>query len=150
MGIAGSEMYCNQAIMFFKHENNITNKYLYYWLLLNNKKIEKFANGGIGKGGLNKTTLANIRIPIPLLELQEHIVNEILKTESESFHYNIYENNLKQELQVINETIKNLTENCIMDNELIIDNEINNEIDIDNEFDNDSDNEIQENHSLII
>jgi hypothetical protein len=148
MGIAGSEMYCNQAIMFFKHENNITNKYLYYWLLLNNKKIEKFANGGIGKGGLNKTTLANIRIPIPLLELQEHIVNEILKTESESFHYNIYENNLKQELQVINETIKNLTENCIMDNELIIDNEI--DIDIDDEFEQEINNEIQENNTLII
>jgi restriction endonuclease S subunit len=150
MAIAGTEMYCNEAIMFFKHENNITNKYLYYWLLLNNKKIEKFANGGIGKGGLNKTTLANIIIPIPSLELQQHIINEIQKTESESFHYNIYENNLKKELEIINETIKNLTENCIMDNELIIDNEINNEIDIDNEFDNDSDNERQENHSLII
>ena len=29
MGIAGKDMYCNEAIMFFKHDNDITNKYRY-------------------------------------------------------------------------------------------------------------------------
>jgi type I restriction enzyme S subunit len=74
MAIAGTEMYCNEAIMFFKHENEITNKYLYYWLLLNNNEIKKLSSGQIGIGSLNKTSLANIKIPNIPLNHQTEIV----------------------------------------------------------------------------
>jgi type I restriction-modification system DNA methylase subunit len=131
-----------------KYENNsINNDYIYYYLKYNQNKIFKLQHGN-GQPHVNTNDLKSFRIPIPSLELQDHVVNEIQKTYSESFHYNIYENNLKQELQVINETIKNLTENCIMENELIIDNEI--DINFNDEFEQEIDNEIQENNTLII
>lgn len=72
MGIAGKEMYCNEAIMFFKHDNDITNRYLYYYLLLND--LSKYASGQIGAGSLNKTSLYNILIPKLPLEHQNEIV----------------------------------------------------------------------------
>jgi type I restriction-modification system DNA methylase subunit len=72
MGIAGKEMYCNEAIMFFKHDNDITNRYLYYYLLLND--LSKYASGQIGAGSLNKTSLYNILIPNLSLDHQETIV----------------------------------------------------------------------------
>lgn len=77
MGIAGKDMYCNEAIMFFKHDNDITNKYLYYWLkhCINNYVDNNICKtGGIGNGSLNKLSLNNIQIPKLSLEHQQEIV----------------------------------------------------------------------------
>ena len=49
------------------HNNDITNKYLYYFFIFNS--IKKYAKGSIGIGSLNKKSLYNIEIPD--LSLQE-------------------------------------------------------------------------------
>ena len=65
-GIAGSDMFCNEAIIFFKHDDNITNKYLYYFFSLTNFS-QGNVNGDIGNGSLNKKILYDTLIPnIPL------------------------------------------------------------------------------------
>jgi len=93
MGIAGKDMYCNEAIMFFKHDNDITNKYLYYYLSLNN--LSKYASGQIGIGSLNKTSLYNITLPNLSIDHQEDIVKFL----DEQFeNYNI--NNLKKDVPI--------------------------------------------------
>jgi len=107
MGIAGCNMYSNEAIMFFKHENNITNMYLYYWLSYND--ISKYASGQIGIGSLNKTSLYNIQIPVPSLEIQEEIINKINKLNEQSSHYDTYAKVIQTELDNITETIQNMT-----------------------------------------
>jgi type I restriction-modification system DNA methylase subunit len=98
MGIAGSNMYCNQAIMFFKHENEITNKYLYYWLLFNNNEISKLTKGNIGIGGLNKTTLSKILIKIPCMEIQNNIICNIENMKEKTKTYLEYSEYLGNQL----------------------------------------------------
>jgi type I restriction-modification system DNA methylase subunit len=107
LGIAGKNMYCNEAITFFKHENKITNKYLYYWFMYND--ISKYASGQIGIGSLNKTSLYNIKIQIPSLEIQEEIINKIEKLNEHNSHYESYSNILKIEIDNIMEIIDNMT-----------------------------------------
>jgi restriction endonuclease S subunit len=93
MGIVGKDMYWNEAIAFFKHDNIITNKYLYNWFLYND--ISKYASGQIGVGSLNKTSLYNIKISLPSLEIQEEIINKIEKLNEHNSHYESYSNILK-------------------------------------------------------
>jgi type I restriction-modification system DNA methylase subunit/restriction endonuclease S subunit len=73
-GIAGKDMYCNEAIMFFDHENKIIKKFIEYCL-----KIipisENLLNGNIGNGSLNKKTLGKIQIPDLSLDHQQEIVD---------------------------------------------------------------------------
>ena len=107
MGIAGKDMYCNEAIMFFKHNSDITNMYLYYWLMYND--ISSYASGQIGIGSLNKTSLYNIVIPIPPIPIQEQIINKIVQLIDKSSHYEQYAKILQTELDLMNETINNLT-----------------------------------------
>ena len=136
MGIAGKDMYCNEAIAFFKHDNIITNKYLYNWFLYND--ISKYASGQIGVGSLNKTSLYNIKIPLPSLEIQEEIINKIEKLNEHNSHYESYSNMLKTEIDNIIEIINNMT---FLSNKEESDNEKSNSEESDNE---ESDNEIQE------
>lgn len=65
LGIAGTEMYCNEAIAFLNSKNkNIPQMYLYY--ILDGLNLEKYGRGTIGSNGnLNKEILKNIQIPIP-------------------------------------------------------------------------------------
>jgi len=107
MGIAGCDMYCNEAIAFFKHDNKIINKYLYYWFLYND--ISKYASGQIGIGSLNKTSLFNIKIPLPSLDIQQEIINKIEKLNESNSHYESYSNILKVEINNIMEIINNMT-----------------------------------------
>ena len=58
--------------MFFKHNNDITNKFLYYFFIFNS--IKKYAKGSIGIGSLNKKSLYNIEIPNLSLSEQNTIV----------------------------------------------------------------------------
>lgn len=106
-GIADKDMYCNEAIMFFKHENPFTNMYLYYWLTYTN--IDKYASGQIGKGSLNKSSLNKIKIPVPSLEKQQEIVNKIEEINAETSHYTKYAELLTTELNSVIETIQRLT-----------------------------------------
>ena len=65
LGIAGREMYCNEAITYLKSKiQKISQMYLYY--ILEGLNIEKYGRGTIGKNGnLNKEILKNLQIPIP-------------------------------------------------------------------------------------
>jgi type I restriction enzyme S subunit len=72
-GIAGKDMYCNEAIMFFNHENDIVKKYVMYCLRIIPIE-EKLLNGNMGNGSLNKKTLGEIKIPDLSKSHQEEIV----------------------------------------------------------------------------
>ena len=76
IGLAGKELYTNEAIAGINSKNNeiIKNKYLYYYL--QNTNFNNLASGLIGTvGSLNKKILEIIKIPIPSIEVQEEIIN---------------------------------------------------------------------------
>jgi type I restriction-modification system DNA methylase subunit/restriction endonuclease S subunit len=72
--IVGNPLYTNEAIagIFSKNNDLLNNKYLYYYLTINN--FSKLGSGMIGNGSLNKKSLEQIKIPIPSLERQQEIV----------------------------------------------------------------------------
>jgi type I restriction-modification system DNA methylase subunit len=77
LGIAGTEMYCNEAIAFLNTKNeDIPQMYLYY--ILDGLNLEKYGRGTIGSNGnLNKEILKNILIPIP--KTQEKMQELLIK-----------------------------------------------------------------------
>ena len=72
--IVGNPLYTNEAIAGILSKNNdlLNNKYLYYYLTIND--FSKFGSGILGNGSLNKKSLEQIKIPIPSLERQQEIV----------------------------------------------------------------------------
>lgn len=72
---AGCDLYCNEAIMFFKHDNEITHKFISWYLKFTiHIQSTKLTNGNIGNGSLNKSTIGELLIPSISLEHQEEIV----------------------------------------------------------------------------
>ena len=65
LGIAGCDMYCNEAIVIINSKiATLSRMYLYYLLSINN--FSKYGNGSIGKNGnLNKEILKRIKIKLP-------------------------------------------------------------------------------------
>lgn len=78
VGIAGSDLYTNEAIaaLMLRAADRVTNGYLYHALGLKLYRAPPTI-GIIGKGSLNKRTLAEIEIPLPPLELQRAIAAEL-------------------------------------------------------------------------
>ena len=72
--IVGNPLYTNEAIAGILSKNNdlLNNKYLYYYLTIND--FSKFGSGILGNGSLNKKSLEQLKIPIPSLDLQQEIV----------------------------------------------------------------------------
>lgn len=73
--IAGVDLYTNEAIVAINAKNNnLLNKYIYY-------AIDNFDFSGacssIGGGNLNKEKIENLEIPIPSLEVQQKIVEQL-------------------------------------------------------------------------
>ena len=70
LGIAGREMYCNEAIAYLNSiQLKIPQMYLYY--ILEGLNLEKYGRGTIGSSGnLNKEILKTIPIPIPKSQLK--------------------------------------------------------------------------------
>lgn len=73
--IAGTDLYTNEAIVAINAKNNnLLNKYIYY-------AIDNFDFSGacssIGGGNLNKEKIENLEIPIPSLEVQKKIVEQL-------------------------------------------------------------------------
>lgn len=77
MGIAGIPLYTNEAIAGIntKNEKIISNNYIYYYLL--NKNFDEYGDGVFSKGSLNKSSIYDIEIPVPSLEIQEKIVKQL-------------------------------------------------------------------------
>jgi len=72
--IVGNPLYTNEAIAGILSKNNdlLSNKYLYYYLTIND--FSKLGSGILGNGSLNKKSLEQIKILIPSLERQQEIV----------------------------------------------------------------------------
>ena len=105
--IAGNPLYTNEAIAGILSKNNdlLNNKYLYYYLTIND--FSKLGSGILGNGSLNKKSLAQIKIPVPSLERQKEIVeyceyNDTLIKQLETE----IENNKKQAQQFISGIVK--------------------------------------------
>ena len=101
--IAGVPLYTNEAIagILSKNSEILNNKYLYHYLTIND--FTKYGTGILGNGSLNKTSLSEIKIPIPSLAKQQEIVNYL------DF---IYEKTNKTSQSKIEE-LKTLNEYCL-------------------------------------
>ena len=86
--------------------DNINIDYLYLYLI-NNKHLMIFTGNGLKH--LSKQNIDNIVIPIPPLQIQESIINKIVQLNEQSSHYEQYSKTLQTELELMNETISNLT-----------------------------------------
>jgi len=132
VGIAKKDMYCNEAIMFFKHENESTNKYLMYYF--NYINFSKGLTGGcIGTGSLNKDILKNLIIPIQSMKEQEVLVKQIESIEKDQKTHLEYAKIIQSKIDMI-ENIINKQNKISLDEK---DNEKNNEKDND-KYDEDS------------
>jgi len=107
IGIAGNDMYCNEAIMFFKHDNEITN--LYLKLYLANMNIKKYATGQISDGNLNLEKLKQLPIKLPSLEEQGKIIQKIKLIEENQCKIKKYSDNTHQMIIKIFDCIKKIT-----------------------------------------
>jgi type I restriction-modification system DNA methylase subunit len=105
--IVGNPLYTNEAIagILSKNNNLLSNKYLYYYLTIND--FSKLGSGILGNGSLNKKSLGQIKIPIPSLERQKEIVEycEYNDTLIKQLEKEI-ENNKKQAYQFITCIVK--------------------------------------------
>jgi type I restriction enzyme S subunit len=72
--IVGNPLYINEAIAGILSKNNelLSNKYLYYFLSINN--FSNLGSGILGNGSLNKKSLEQLKILIPSLDKQKEIV----------------------------------------------------------------------------
>ena len=136
VGIASTDMYCNEAIMFFKHPNNITNEYLKYYFEYVNF-YEGLLSGNIGSGSLNKEKLLNLLIPIPNIEDQTILINNI--NNMNSFIYQALLNN--QFLKTNLDNMNNYISKVIINNNININN-INNINNDNNDNNNDVVNDV--------
>lgn len=77
MAIAGIPLYTNEAIAGIntKDNNIVINKYIYYYLLLND--FSKLGSGILGNGSLNKQSLNLLEIPVPPLDWQNYVVQQL-------------------------------------------------------------------------
>lgn len=75
-GIAGSDMYCSQNIIFFRHTEELMNEYLRMYLSCMN--VKQYATGTISDGCLNMTSVRGLPIEIPSDEQMKHIIQCVL------------------------------------------------------------------------
>jgi restriction endonuclease S subunit len=110
--IVGNPLYTNEAIAGISSKNNdlLNDKYLYYYLTIND--FSKLGSGILGNGSLNKKSLEQIKITIPSIERQTEIVEycEYNDTLIKQLEKEI-ENNKKQAQQFIMNAIKSPAEN---------------------------------------
>ena len=78
IAIAGKEMYCNEAIAFFRGDGKkVLTGYLYY--ILSHIDLKKGATGIIGAGNLNLSKLREKMIPIPSIAIQKEIIQQMME-----------------------------------------------------------------------
>ena len=72
--IVGNPLYTNEAIagILSKNNNILSNKYIYYYLTIND--FSKLGSGLIGNGSLNKKSLEQLKISFPSIERQTEII----------------------------------------------------------------------------
>jgi type I restriction-modification system DNA methylase subunit len=91
-------------------KNNIINKYyLYLFLKSKNDDIIKIGSQGNCQPKLGIFQINDFEIPIPPLNIQQQIINKINLLNDQSSHYNVYAQILQKEIDMISDTIKNMT-----------------------------------------
>jgi type I restriction-modification system DNA methylase subunit len=110
--IINDDIFINDSCMSVK----ILNKklcmfdYLGYYLLYNQEKIFKFADGQGQKNMMTNDLLKKFILNIPSLEEQEKIIKEIEKIESTQSTYADYAKSIQTQIESINKVIENLTQ----------------------------------------
>ena len=109
LGIAGVEMYCNEAIVYLNSKIlNISNMYLYY--IFEGLDIEQFGRGTIGShGNLNKDILTKLKIPIP--KSKDKITEWVDKISKPYDEKNNKQNKIKELEEYVQNKIKDITDN---------------------------------------
>ena len=102
LGIAGCDLYTNEAILHINTNNDELNRYLYYHML--SISIDKTASGCMGGGSLNKEKLKVLNIYIQQNpEKQTQIVEFLDNLENQK-------NNIDQYIEEIDSIMKDTLE----------------------------------------
>ena len=76
LGIAGVRLTTNQAIAFTQQLFGITNRFLFYYLILQKSKLMAMGKGGTQKN-ISQTVINSLTVPLPPLAEQHRIVAKI-------------------------------------------------------------------------
>ena len=118
--IVGNSLYTNEAIagILSKNDNLLSNKYIYYYLTIND--FSKLGSGLLGNGSLNKKSLEQLNISFPSIERQTEIIeycsyNDMLIEQIEQE----IKNNKNEAYKFINNILKshNIIENTEFSND---------------------------------
>lgn len=113
----------NEHIFIIRANELILQKYLFLYLFSENGQINLKSNiTGQAQGGLNSTNLKAIKIPLPPLDIQEKIVNQIEEIESNEVLFKKTINNRNLEIVNIMNSIQqypllSLSENLVSIND---------------------------------
>jgi len=83
-----------------KHKNDITTKYIYYFLKSNSNLINKLKKGQ-AQPHVYASDLKSLKIPLPPFEIQERIVKEIEKLEKEIDNLKEINKKIKMEIEKV-------------------------------------------------
>jgi type I restriction enzyme S subunit len=109
--IVTGNIFLNDSGMSIKpKDTNLNFNYLKNYLLCNQHIIfNNYASGNAQKNMETNKLLNEFKIPIPPLNIQEQIIHKIEQLNEQSSHYNVYAQTLQSEIDIISETIKNMT-----------------------------------------
>ena len=103
-GVSGQDMYCNEAILFFKTENENTDKYIRYYFnyeCYKNADTNLMKSGNMGGGSFNKKTLELLPIKLPTLEKQKEIIEKIEEINKNMKIFDAYSKMLQEQINLI-------------------------------------------------
>jgi type I restriction-modification system DNA methylase subunit/restriction endonuclease S subunit len=114
VGSAGNVLLCNNncyltdlAFGITCNKKKICKLYCFYYFKYTNE-INKIIQKN-GPPNINGDNLLNIKIKLPSLEDQQKIIEQIEKIESDESHFSVYANTLKKQMELMQETIKNIS-----------------------------------------
>lgn len=103
------EAMVNEHIFIIRCKDLLTQNYLFYFLHSNiGQKLVKSKITGSAQGGINKTNILSLLIPLPPIEIQQQIVDECTKIDEEYNTAILQINDFKAKIE---STFKNLINN---------------------------------------
>jgi type I restriction enzyme S subunit len=108
--VINGKLFLNDSGMSIHNRSNNLMDFIKFYLLYHQQHI--YENYTAGQAQLNTETnklLREFEIPIPPLQIQEQIINKINQLNDHTSHYEQYAKTLQTELELMNETISNLT-----------------------------------------
>jgi type I restriction-modification system DNA methylase subunit len=102
--MATQDLYTNEAIASIcsNDESILLNKYIAYYL--SSQDFSQSGNGCIGNGSMNKTSVSNIQIPVPSLDVQEEIIADCEVMEESKRLSLMQIENIKKIIDIYNRT----------------------------------------------